>query len=242
MHLQSAMRPPHSMIVSTAVKQLSFAASRPAVLDNSCPQCLRLFRGTRQPQVLGRRTFFASPPVRNGQERELPPQQRKVSRAPAGKISLRRVAAEAQRSRDAALRRKDVSHDGQSRNRVTAMSVADQFDMDTVCQILRSHGFTIDPDDTGFDSDQVVHTRGVNNGDIFVFPSGSVVAWSLPEDVVLDLATKILLPAAVNPRIQNIEKEDLEYDEDDTRDNSAVKGDVIVIGTKRAAQNGSESK
>ncbi|KAH8819415.1 hypothetical protein F5884DRAFT_11073 [Xylogone sp. PMI_703] len=234
------------MIVSNSFKQLSSAATR-QVAQNNCPQCLRLFRSTHQPQALRRRTFFSSPsnfqapaPAKDTPLNEAPIPQRKASRAPAGKTSLRRVAAEAQRSRDAALRKEDASVDRQGQNRVIAISAADQFDMDAVCQILRSHGFTIDPDNTGFDSDQVVHTRGVNNGDIFVFPSGSVVAWSLPEDVVLDLATKMLLPAAVNPHVRNIEKEDLEYNEDDTRDNSAVKGDVIVLGTKREAQNDGE--
>jgi uncharacterized Rmd1/YagE family protein len=121
-------------------------------------------------------------------------------------------------------------------NRVTALSVADQFDMDAVKRILRSHGFPIDPDQTGFESDQVIHTRGVNNGDIFVFPSGSLVAWSLPEDVALDLATKSLLPAAINPLVDQLEKEDLEYEEDPKRDNSTIKGDVILLGTNTDSQ------
>lgn len=115
---------------------------------------------------------------------------------------------------------------------MTAISVADQFDMDAVIRILRSHGFPIDPDGTGFESDQVIHTRGVNNGDIFVFPSGSLVAWSLPEDVASDLATKTLFPAAINPHMDQVEVEDLEYEEDPTRDHSSVKGDVIMLGKK----------
>jgi uncharacterized Rmd1/YagE family protein len=126
--------------------------------------------------------------------------------------------------------------DGEGSNRVTAISVADQFDMDAVARILRSHGFPIDPDATGFEMDQVIHTRGVNNGDIFVFPSGSVVTWSLPEDVVSDLATKTLLPAAVTPHTGQVELEDLEYAEDPKRENSTVKGDVIVLGTKSSSQ------
>jgi uncharacterized Rmd1/YagE family protein len=146
------------------------------------------------------------------------------------------VAAEAQRSRENTLRRTDVVTNAGGNNRVTAVSVADQFDMDAVVRILRSHGFPIDPDDTGFDSDQVIHTRGVNNGDIFVFPSGSLVAWSLPEDVVSDLATKTLLPAAVNPQMDQLEMEDLEYAEDPKRESSNIKGDVITLGTKASGQ------
>ncbi|TVY81951.1 MIOREX complex component [Lachnellula suecica] len=162
----------------------------------------------------------------------LPTPKRKPTRSPAGKASLRRVAAEAQRSRDAALRKKDIAQNVEGSNRVTAITVADEFDMDQVVKILRSHGFLIDPDETGFDSDQVVHTRGVNNGDIFVFPSGAVVAWSLPQDVVSDLAVKTLLPAAIEPHIEQIEMEDLEYTENDKRESSTIKGDVIALGTK----------
>jgi uncharacterized Rmd1/YagE family protein len=102
--------------------------------------------------------------------------------------------------------------------------------MASVVEILRSHGFLIDPDGTGFLDEQVVHTRGVNDGDIFVFPSGTLVAWSLPEDVAVNLATQTLKPAAVNPHV--VELEDLEYKEDPARDNSSIRGDVITLGTK----------
>lgn len=145
---------------------------------------------------------------------------------------------EAQRSREATQRRKDavVVEETEGNSRVTAFSVADHFDMETVIQILRSHGFPIDPDGTGFDTDEVVHTRGVNNGDIFVFPSGSVVAWSLPQDVVSDLATKTLLPAARGSHVDEMEMEDLEYTEDSKKENSSIRGDVITLGTKASSQ------
>ena len=126
--------------------------------------------------------------------------------------------------------------DAQRNNTVAAVSVAEQFDMDAVARILRSHGFPIDPDETGCESDQVIHTRGVNNGDIFVFPSGSLVAWSLPEDVVSDLATKTLLPAAISPQIDQMETEYLEYTEDPKRENSNIRGEVITLGTKASSQ------
>jgi uncharacterized Rmd1/YagE family protein len=125
---------------------------------------------------------------------------------------------------------------------VTAIAVADQFDMDAVVRILRSHGFPIDPDGTGFDSDQVIHTRGVNNGDIFVFPSGSLVVWSLPEDVASDLATKTLLPAAINPHMDQRELENLEYEEDSNRDHSSIKGDLIILGTKMESKTDESSQ
>jgi uncharacterized Rmd1/YagE family protein len=156
----------------------------------------------------------------------------KQKRKPGGNNSLRKVAIQAQQSRATPTRTQDVIKVKELNNTVRAISVADQFDMDAVSRILRSHGFTIDPDDTGFDSDHVIHTRGSNNGDIFVFPSGSVVGWSLPQDVVSDLATKTLLPAAVVPHMDQMEVEDLEYEEDTKRDFSNIKGDVITLGTK----------
>ena len=165
-----------------------------------------------------------------------PVQQRKPVRQPPGKTSLRRVAVEAQTSRANTIRQQHAPNKQHGSNRVTAISVADQFDMDHVIRILRAHGFTIDPDGTGFESDQVIHTRGVNNGDIFVFPSGSLVAWSLEEDVVSDLASKTLLPAAINPHMEQMEIEDLEYEEDPKRDSSNIKGDVITLGTKTESQ------
>jgi hypothetical protein len=163
-------------------------------------------------------------------------QKRKPIRSPAGKTSLRRVAVEAQRSRESSERHRNIHQAKEDFNKVSAVSVADQFDMDAVVRILRSHGFPINPDQTEFDSDQVIHTRGVNNGDIFVFPSGSLVAWSLPEDVVSDLATKTLLPAVVSPHMDQMEMENLEYIEDSKRETSGIKGDVITLGIKSDKQ------
>jgi len=59
-----------------------------------------------------------------------------------------------------------------------------------------------------------------------------LVAWSLPEDVAVELATVTLLPAATNPHIKQVEMEDLEYREDPTRNTSSIKGDIITLGTQ----------
>lgn len=207
------------------------------------PRPLRCLHATAIAQAPRKRNFFSSNAVLQHETsssesvKDLPlAQKRKPIRSPAGKTSLRRVAVEAQRSREASNRRQNALAEEKSNNTVTAISVADQFDMDAVVRILRSHGFPIDPDGTEFETDQVVHTRGVNNGDIFVFPSGSLVAWSLPEDVVSDLATKTLLPAAVGPRIEQMEMEDLEYTEDSKRESSSIRGDIITLGTKANLQ------
>jgi uncharacterized Rmd1/YagE family protein len=227
-----------------AMKVFSRRYSTPTIrriLNDGHPWPLRQLHASSLARAPRKRTFFSSNAVlqqesndeKSGSIDALPPaQKRKPVRSPAGKTSLRRVAVEAQRSRSSTIRQRDVGSNSEGNNRVVAISVADQFDMDAVIRILRSHGFPIDPDGTGFESDQVIHTRGVNNGDIFVFPSGSLVAWSLPEDVASDMAMKTLLPAAVNPHMDQIEVEDLEYEEDSARDHSSVKGDVILLGTK----------
>lgn len=107
--------------------------------------------------------------------------------------------------------------------------------MTTVLDILCAHGFDIDPDNTGFEASEVVHARGVNGGDIFVFPSGTIVTWSLPPDVV----TRQLLRAAEVPLAEHLrEVEDLEYAADGNRETSGMKGDVVVLGTKREERDG----
>ncbi|KAI1339782.1 hypothetical protein F5Y15DRAFT_382099 [Xylariaceae sp. FL0016] len=115
---------------------------------------------------------------------------------------------------------------------VRAVCVAQSFDMNRVQEILRFHAFELDPDGTDFDTDAVVHARGVNNGDIFVFPSGTVVAWSVPEDTLDTLATKQLIHATRFPHIDRREMEQLEFTLDESRDISHMKGEVVVLGTK----------
>lgn len=107
--------------------------------------------------------------------------------------------------------------------------------MPLVLEILSSHGFDIDPDGTGFDANEVVHARGVNGGDIIVFPSGTIVTWSLPPDVV----TKQILRAADDAHpIDMREVEDLEFTTDISRETSILKGDVIVLGTRKEHKEG----
>lgn len=107
--------------------------------------------------------------------------------------------------------------------------------MDSVVKILRSQGYPIDPHRTGFQKDQVVHTKAVGGGDVFIFPSGTIVSWSLPEDLAIKLATQTLAPAATNPHLENVEMEDLEYQEDPTQEASSIKGEIITLGTKKEA-------
>ncbi|KFY63760.1 hypothetical protein V496_03715 [Pseudogymnoascus sp. VKM F-4515 (FW-2607)] len=162
-------------------------------------------------------------------------QKRKNPRTPAVQRSLRRVAVEAERSSGDVSRGQKPSGDNEGLKSITAICVAEEFAMDSVVRILRSEGYPIDPQGTGFLDDQVVHTKAVNGGDVFIFPSGTIVSWSLPEDLAIKLATETLAPAATNPHLEKIEMEDLEYREDPTQDASSIKGEVITLGTKKEA-------
>ncbi|KAJ6028344.1 hypothetical protein N7540_003920 [Penicillium herquei] len=176
-------------------------------------------------------------------------QRRRGVRSPAAPTSLRRVAVEAQRSRDGFLLQGPAQRAGHSPNKVTAYAVAEQFDIRKVRDILQEKGYEPDPLDTEL-FPQVVHVqipidsiRRVANpsttdlssnevGDIFVFPSGTVVAWALPEGFTSFLATRTLLPAAEGAHVDELETEDLEFVEDPKRENSSIKGDTIILGTK----------
>ncbi|KAJ5591143.1 hypothetical protein N7450_005115 [Penicillium hetheringtonii] len=181
---------------------------------------------------------------------ELQKQRKRSARAPAAPTSLRRVAVEAQRSRDGYLSKAQLKEQGIHQTKiVTAYAVAEQFDIRKVRDILQEKGYEPDPLGTGL-YPQVVHIqvpidsirRAANPntadlssnevGDIFVFPSGTVVAWALPEGFTSFLATRTLLPASEGAHVDDIETEDLEFVEDSTRENSSIKGDTIILGTK----------
>ncbi|KAI5922929.1 hypothetical protein F4810DRAFT_228303 [Camillea tinctor] len=162
--------------------------------------------------------------------------KRKPVRAPAAK-SLR-VGSKAKQTKRATEVRKAVSSTSLEsdeldyRRTITAICIARAFDMDLVQEHLRLHGFELDPDGTGFDPQAVVHARGANNGDIFVFPSGTVVAWSVPSDTLMTLATKQLIRAAEFPHLDQVEVEKLEFTPEETRDSSYMKDEVVILGTK----------
>ncbi|PLB52894.1 YagE family protein [Aspergillus steynii IBT 23096] len=177
-------------------------------------------------------------------------QRRRGSRLPAAPTSLRRVAVEAQRSKDGFVSRAQLREQGLYQTKtVTAYAVSEQFDMRKVRTILQDRGYEPDPFETGL-YPQVVHVqvpldsiRRVSNpstadlspsevGDIFVFPSGTVVAWALPEGFTSFLATRTLLPAAEGAHVDDLETEDLEFVEDPSRELSSIKGDTIILGTK----------
>ncbi|KAL9596188.1 MAG: hypothetical protein Q9219_005974 [cf. Caloplaca sp. 3 TL-2023] len=110
--------------------------------------------------------------------------------------------------------------------------------------ILKDAGYHLDPYETGL-YPQVIHIEVLNNslsrhsersspstGDVFIFPSGTVVAWNVAESTASLLVSRTLLPPAQNPHLDQLEEEDLEYTEDASRDVSSIKGDTIVLGTR----------
>lgn len=162
--------------------------------------------------------------------------KRKATRATSAKGSLRRVAMIAQQpKRGTDGRGVEEVEETDATTLISATCIAEQFKMPLVLDILSSHGFAINPDGTDFDANEVVHARGVNGGDIFVFPSGTIVTWSLPPDVV----TRQLLLAAEDPHPNNLrEVEDLEFTSDNGREASTMKGDIVVLGTRREHKDG----
>jgi len=183
-----------------------------------------------------------SPPARapSDQANSTANQAGQKKRKPPLKNSLHRVAIVAQKGvpgkPPSPAAEPAVGVDGSTT--ISAVCAAESFEMDKVEDILKNHGFSLDPDGTGFESHEVVHARGFNNGDIFVFPSGTVVSWGLPSDVVNTLATKHLLPAAEMPFTENKEEEDLEFLVDPEQEQSRVNGAVVVLGTRREVEAG----
>ncbi|KIW11240.1 hypothetical protein PV08_10540 [Exophiala spinifera] len=210
-----------------------------------------------------RREFFSSNPSllsQSAQLRDEPKedsaniqaQKRKTARSAGTKTSLRRIGLEAQRSKAGNLARSSgkSQEDIGTPKLVTAYAVADTFDLTKVVDILRSKGYEPDPLGTGL-FPQVVHVqipissiyRSTNPaavdlsstevGDAFIFPSGTLVTWALPEGFTSYFATRTLLPAAENPHKEPIETEDLDYIEDPTRKDSLIRGETIILGTKQ---------
>lgn len=128
---------------------------------------------------------------------------------------------------------------------VTAYCGAQEYDMMAVARILRFEGVPIDPTGTSL-YPQVIHVempadpsrdlfgasleRHFETGDLFIFPSGTVVAWNVPESSVQSLILEHLKPAARGAH--QLEDETFEYVEDKSRERSSIKSGIIILGTK----------
>lgn len=225
------------------------------------PRPRRSFHLTKSASLPRKRNFFTSNPhlssqagdgdeasSRSGEQQSgtasssnassSPVAKRKPTRATPTKNSLRRVAIIAQQPKRGGSEHGKLGLDATEAdpsNMISATCIAEAFNMPVVLEILSSHGFATDPDGTSFDAAEVVHARGVNGGDIFVFPSGTIVTWSLPPDVV----TKQILRAAEEPHPDKLrEVEDLEFTTDNGRETSTLKGDIVVLGTRKEHKEG----
>ncbi|KAL1582321.1 hypothetical protein WHR41_09006 [Cladosporium halotolerans] len=197
---------------------------------------------------LPRNHFTSYKPLR--QDAHEPPKKeskRKSARSQAASTSLRRVAVEAQRSRDGLVKgkgkKRHVDPVAETRE-VTAYCAAETYNISAARRLLVQEGFQPDPLKTDL-FPQVLHVQTPNFiakdeetgekreqgiGDVFVFPSGSVVTWNVQEHIGRNIVTRIIRQAAENPH--QVEVEDFEYLEDGTRDSSVIVGDTIVLGTK----------
>ncbi|KAI3316833.1 hypothetical protein HD806DRAFT_516545 [Xylariaceae sp. AK1471] len=245
------MRSPLQKVVAPAFRGLHTRAL--------APRPLRYFHQTSLASLPRRRNFFTSNQLLGVNEKsngsdtfESVSKETEASQQHAGKSSVspkrkpvRASAAKALRlnsvtkpSKHTSTARKPaapgiVDHDETDYSRtIRAICVAQSFDMTQVQHILRFHGFELDPDGTEFDTQAVVHARGINTGDIFVFPSGTIVTWSIPQDILMSLASKHLIRAASFPHMDRAEMEMLEFTPDETRDTSYMKGEVVILGTR----------
>ncbi|KAB8532557.1 hypothetical protein FH972_025502 [Carpinus fangiana] len=170
---------------------------------------------------------------------------RKTARTPAAKATLRRAAQEAQQAHQRSQRRPGrgrQAHQDNVRRDVTAYCAAEAYNMEKVSQILHGVGYKLDPFNTNLAS-HVVHFQHSpasmtdNNpgerGDVFVLPSGTVVAWDVDEDYIKQLIAKSLLVAAEGAHPETLEMEDLEYYEDPNSESSQVMGDTVILGTRQ---------
>lgn len=164
--------------------------------------------------------------------------------------SLRRVAVEAQRSKGSLIKgrgkTRHVDPEVETKD-VTAYCAAETYNVHVARDLLRREGWDADPMGTGL-FPQVLHMRTPTSttnwrwsgsgtdgdvvGDVFIFPSGTVVTWNVSEKLGRYLVEKVLSPAAENSHPDKIEAEDLEYLEDPTREDSEIIGDTIILGTR----------
>ncbi|KAF2277542.1 DUF155-domain-containing protein [Westerdykella ornata] len=174
-------------------------------------------------------------------------QERNRSRKNAAKTSsLRRVAVEAQRSRGFVKGRGNkrfVDPEVETKT-VTAYCAAEQYNISTVAHLVKAQGYELDPFQTGLypqvihiqTSDRPSEVKDFQNGDIFIFPSGTLVTWNVREREALHLVNRILPAAAEGSHLDLLETEDLEYVEDPTKEGSEIIGDTIILGTKAEAE------
>lgn len=210
---------------------------------NSKVRCGRSFFSTRTLQLRSQQYEEKTEKTEKPAKRK-----NKTHRATAGESSLRRVAVEAQRSKDGNKSIGSAEIGGSLEVKtVTAVAAADHYDIAKASHILQSKGYRLDPYGTNL-YPQVIHLEisshatsspaGASSdefSDIFIFPSGTVVVWNLDEDALSDFVKRLLSPAVEGHHQIKLEQEDLDYVVDPQRENSSIKNDIIVLGTKASS-------
>ncbi|KAL5113612.1 hypothetical protein ACEQ8H_008504 [Pleosporales sp. CAS-2024a] len=182
-------------------------------------------------------------PANGEAARDVPPKTaHKSPRKNAGKTSLRSVAVEAQRSTTFVRsrgRQRFVHPDAETKT-VTAYCAAETYDIAAAARLVKAQGYELDPFQTGLypqvihvqTSDKPSEVKDSQQGDMLIFPSGTVVTWNVREREALKLVNQILPAAAEGSHLDMLETEDLDYLEDPSKETSQVVGDTIVLGTK----------
>ncbi|CBX98203.1 hypothetical protein LEMA_P096120.1 [Plenodomus lingam JN3] len=218
-------RPPTISASATAIRPLSAAASRLG----------RKVEVAQQQDVSDNDELAKESQLQHG---------RKGARKIAGKTSsLRSIAVEAQNARNFVVKSRGgtrfIDPDAETKT-VTAYCAAEIYDLSTAARLVKAQGYDLDPYQTGL-FPQVIHVqisekpsevKDYQQGDIFIFPSGTVVAWNVREREALKFINQILPPAAEGSHLDLLETEDLDYLEDPSKETSQVVGDTIVLGTK----------
>lgn len=240
------------------------AFPRPQHLNFHSQHQTRASKATRGRKLPRNHFTSASPAVEGStkdnpqRERKDPKNKRKAAHRPSENTSLRRVAVEAQRSRGTPIkgtgRTRHVDPDVDTKD-VTAYCAAEQYNLYVARGLLKREGYQPDPFSTEL-FPQVLHVQtpptwfriskdgeassggeaDEQKGDIFVFPSGSVVVWNVSEKLGYHLVQRVLAPSAESGHLDRLEVEDLDYIEDPFREQSKIVGDTIILGTKPTHQ------
>lgn len=237
-----SLRAFHQTSPALRPRQRSFFTSNPLLAKDSVDS--EYAPSTPGPQPLP----DAQPTPSRPNNRKKPTKAAAAAAAPKKSLSnpLRRVVSIAQRP---GRKPGSVGDDGggagaehpedDDSTKIRAVCVAESFDMDVVVRILTEHCYQLDPDGLSFDTADVVHARTLGaggHGDVFVFPSGTVVTWGLPADVGINMAQGTLLRAAHNHDLESAERESLDFEVDENMNSSTMRRDRVILGTKEPAE------
>ncbi|KAF3763081.1 hypothetical protein M406DRAFT_261990 [Cryphonectria parasitica EP155] len=253
------MRFPHTQVAATLCHGFHAAARSTASRPLSCSQRSLLHQTSAA--FRPRQRFFFTSNLRLSKDGSGGSSRRKTAR-PAGaggsgssshgsnssgatkrklRDPLRRVASLAQRSsgKPPKATRGGQGEPGKDYSTtICAICVAESFDMKAVVRSLQDQHYLIDPDGLDFDDEEVVHA-GVRGGpgDFFIFETGTVVTWSLPPEKGIELATGFLASAHQNSYLTQMDRDDmtekLEFEMDPATSWSLMRGDMVVLGTRR---------